>query len=230
MANQASAASEGADRQWFIVGRWQEYEGEARANLLRIIAVGLFYVVELASYYGLRLGVFEMPKEVDLTFHQAVTSIAVAWTAMSLGVLLCLHERFFPGAMKYLTAGCDVALLTGLLVVASGPRSPLVVGYFLLIALATLRFSLPLVRFTTVASMFGYLVVLGHARWFRTEESHIKRYHQVMFLLALALCGVVLGQVIRRVAGLAREYAARLESAKGEAPPEGDAPAEGELP
>jgi len=145
-------------------------------------------------------------------------------------VLLCLHERFFPGAMKYLTTGCDVALLTGLLVVASGPKSPLVVGYLLLIALATLRFSLPLVRFSTVASMLGYLVVLGHARWFRSEEFHVPRYHQVMFLLALALCGVVLGQVIRRVAGLARDYAARLESAKGEAPPEGDAPAEGEPP
>jgi len=26
------------DRQWFIVGRWQEYEGEGRANLLRIAA------------------------------------------------------------------------------------------------------------------------------------------------------------------------------------------------
>jgi hypothetical protein len=230
MASQASGAPAGADRQWFIVGRWQEYEGEARANLLRIIAVGLFYVVELASYYGLRLGVFEMPKEVDLPFHQAVTSIAVAWTALSLGVLLCLHERFFPSVLKYLTTGCDVALLTGVLVVASGPKSPLVAGYFLLIALATLRFSLPLVRFTTVASMLGYLVVLGHARWYRSEEFHIPRYHQVMLLLALALCGVVLGQVIRRVAGLAREYAARLEAARAEVPPKGHSPAGGESP
>jgi len=39
------------ERQWFIIGRWQEYEGEGRANLLRTIALGVFYLVELYSYY-----------------------------------------------------------------------------------------------------------------------------------------------------------------------------------
>ena len=37
------------DRQWFIVGRWQEYEGEGRANLLRIAGIGAFYCIELAN-------------------------------------------------------------------------------------------------------------------------------------------------------------------------------------
>src|SRR5262245_53412598 len=46
-----TAAASPGDRQWFIVGRWQEYEGEARANLLRIVAVGAFYVVELLRFY-----------------------------------------------------------------------------------------------------------------------------------------------------------------------------------
>ena len=38
-------------RQWFIVGRWQEYDGESRANLLRMGAVGAFYIVELLRFY-----------------------------------------------------------------------------------------------------------------------------------------------------------------------------------
>ena len=41
MASDPSAARD--DREWFIVGRWQEYEGEARANLLRIAGIGAFY-------------------------------------------------------------------------------------------------------------------------------------------------------------------------------------------
>jgi hypothetical protein len=44
------------DRPWYIVGRWQEYQGEARANLLRLAAVAAFYVIELINYYGVDLG------------------------------------------------------------------------------------------------------------------------------------------------------------------------------
>ena len=107
-------------------------------------------------------------------------------------------------------------LLTGILTVADGPRSPLVVGYFLLIVLSTLRFNLPLVRVATVGSMAGYLFLLGYAKWFTDRDLRLPRYHQIIFLLALALSGIVLGQVIRRVHGLAKEYAGRVESSKGE--------------
>jgi len=219
MAESAKAPSASMDRQWFIVGRWQEYEGEARANTLRIIAVGAFYIVELINYNGLRLGFFEMPKVAEQSFHQAVTALAVAWTVVGLGVLFCLSHRFLPRILKFVSTGCDILLLTLILVVASGPSSPLVVGYFLLIALSALRFNLPLVRFATVGSMAGYLCVLAHAKWFATDL-RVPRYHQIIFLLALGLTGIVLGQVIRRVRHLAWEYAERLAAA-GKSDPEG---------
>ena len=50
------------DRAWYIVGRWQEYEGEARANLLRLAAVAAFYAIELINYYGVDLGFIRFPK------------------------------------------------------------------------------------------------------------------------------------------------------------------------
>ena len=215
MANSAKVPPSNTDRQWFIVGRWQEYEGEARANLLRIIGIGAFYIVELINYYGLRLGFFEMPKVADPSFHQAVTALAVAWTVVGLGVLLCLSQRVFPAILKFLSTGSDIVLLTFILIVASGPRSPLVVGYFLVIALSALRFNLLLVRLATVGSMAGYLFLLGYTKWFADPGLRTPRYHQLIFLLALALTGIVLGQVIRRVQGLAKEYAARIESSKG---------------
>jgi hypothetical protein len=207
------------DRSWYIIGRRQEYQGEGRSNLLRIIGIAAFYTVELANRTGFRLGVFEMPRieSVDRPFHLAVTALAVVWTMTALAVQLCLRRQVFPAALKFLSTGADVVLITCVLCVSNGRRSPLVVGYFLIVALAALRFSLPLAWFATVGSMLGYLVVLGHAKWFAARDLRVPRYHEVMFLLALALTGIIIGQVLRQVRTMAAEYAARRELETGRA-------------
>ena len=218
MATAVQGAKPVADRQWYIVERWQEYEGEGRTNLLRILAIGAFYLVELAQHYGFP------PAGVDVaefaTYHQKVTALAVAWTMVSLAVLLCLRMRVFPAILKYASTGCDLLLLTALASVdhgaqsaaPDGPASPLVLVFFLILALASLRVSLGLVWFTTLGSMVGYLVLVGLAdkKWF-DEEHAVPIVTQAITMLSLALTGVVLGQVIRRVKGLAEEYSARME-------------------
>ena len=210
MTTGTATPSESRDFHWFVVERWREYEGESRANLLRVIAIAGFYLVELANYEGLRLGIIQMPKVVDRPFHLAVTSVAVAWTMMALAVQLCLARRIFPAYLKFVSTGGDVLLMTCVLAVSNGPKSPLIVGYFLIVALAALRFSLPLIWFATGAAMFGYLALLGHAKWYAPSQM-VPRYHEVMFLLALGLTGITLGQVLRRVRTMAEEYAARCE-------------------
>ena len=125
------------------MGRWQEYEGEARANLLRLAAVAAFYAIELINYYGVDLGFIQLPKVSDPAFHQTVTAIAAAWVLLGVGVHLWLRLHLMPAALKYVSTGLDVVLLTLLLMVADGPRSPLVVGYFLIPALATLAVPAP---------------------------------------------------------------------------------------
>lgn len=209
-----SAAVTETDRDlpWHIVGRWQEYEGESRANLLRIIGIAAFYAIELVNYHGLHLGFLELPKQegISASFHQAVTALSVAWTMVGLGVYLCLSQRFFPGALKYVSTALDLVLLTVMLMLADGPRSPLVVGYFLVVVLSGLRFNLPLVRCATAGAIVGYLVVSGYARWFtERQDLRVPRYHQLMILVALALTGITLGQIIRRVRRLAVDYASR---------------------
>ena len=213
----AATDSAQADRQWFIVGRWQEYAGEARANLLRIAAIGAFYVIELVNYHGLDLGPLQMPSTVDQQFHATVTAVTVAWVLVALATLLCLRIHIFPAALKYLTTGCDVVLLTTILTVADGPRSPLVVGYFLIIVLSTLRFQLRLVWCATLGSLAGYLFLNGYARWFAAADRQLSvpRYQQLIVLLALALTGITLGQVIRRVRALAEEFSQRLANGSG---------------
>lgn len=209
------------DRPWFIVSRWQEYEGEGRANLLRLIGLIVFYAVELVNYYGLDLGFVQMPKVVDRPFHLAVTCLTVAWSMLCLGVFCCRLQGVFPRWLAFLSTGCDILLLTTVLALADGPRSPLVVAYFLIVALASLRFRLELIWFATAGSALGYLVLLGFARWgsipmpgWSRTEMAVPRHQQVIFFVALILTGVILGQVIRRVRHLARQYAKRLENAR----------------
>jgi hypothetical protein len=214
-----SANAGNVERDWFIVGRWEEFEGEGRANLLRLIALVAFYAVELANYYGLNLGFLQIPQVVERRFHLAVTFLTLAWAMLCLGVLLCRKQRIFPYWLKYISTGCDVVLLTSILTLADGPKSPLIVAYFLVIAAASLRFSLPLIWFATGGAIGGYLFLLGFARWgwlpgWEKPDMIVPRYFQIIFVLALMLTGVVLGQVIRRVRGLAEHYARRLEEAR----------------
>ena len=209
----ASTTTVHGERQWFIVGRWQEYEGEARANLLRIVAVGAFYGVELLRFYG-----FEKADAEQLPFHRQATMIAVAWTLVALAVLLCLRLRIFPAALKYASTACDLALLTALAALGNGPNSPLVFGYFLVIALAALRFRLRLVWFATLGGMLGYWLLVGledakSSRWFDSEHA-VPPATQLLTLLSLGLTGIVIGQVVRRVRGMASDYAQRLTVAE----------------
>ena len=207
------AAGGASERQWYIVGRWQEYEGEARANLLRIVAIGAFYGVELINYHLLG-----QPSAEFAAFHQRVTALAVAWTMVSLAILLCLRRQIFPAALKYVSTGCDLALLTALAAIDRGPNSPLVAVYFLIMALAGLRFSLGLVWFATLGGMLGYLSLVGMedaktSRWFDAQHA-VPPVVQLVTLVALGLTGVVSGQIVRRVKGLAEDYARRV-AAKG---------------
>ena len=219
----SSAAASG--QHWFIVQRWQAYEAEARANLLRIVGIGAFYVVHLLSYFSSQgrlpqLGFLQLAEagEVPKQFHILVTLVAVAWAMLALGILLALQQRIFPRWLPYFSTGCDIVLLTTVICLGAAARSPLVTGYFLIQVLATLRLSLPLVWFSTAGCALAYLGVLGCAKWPEqagitklTGETavdlRVPRYHQAIVLLAILLTGVMLGQIVRRVRHLAEELA-----------------------
>ncbi len=142
---------------------------------------------------------------------------------VSLAVLLCLRMRVFPSFLKYVSTGCDLLLLTALTSIPfgasysqhDGPYSPLVLVYFLILALATVRFSLGLIWFATLGSMAGYMALVGLAdkKWFDADHA-VAPVTQLLTVLSLALTGVVLGQAVRRVKAMAKEYSSRLGAAK----------------
>lgn len=190
--------TQSGERQWYIAGRWQEYEGESRANLLRVAGIAVFYLLELLNRGN-----------VTPLFHFAVTALAAAWLLTAWAVHVCLHRRVFPEAMKYLSTGVDLLLLTCLLLLGDGPRSPLLVGYFFLLTLAGLRFSVNLVRFATLGAMLSYCAVARQAVWLRPAFAASANY-ELLVLAALGLSGVALGQILRRVRAFADDYARRL--------------------
>jgi hypothetical protein len=200
------------DRDWFIVSRWQEYGAERRANLLRVLAIAVFYLVHLANYHRW-FGLPEMPGS-DRRFHQLMTALAAAWIATALAIRVALDREFFPSAMKYVTTLADVVLLTLVIGTADGPRSPLVVGYFLILMVVALRFSLRLVWCGTAAVVAGYLALLADARWFAVADKSVPAHTAMIVLVALVFGGVTLGAVVRRVRRMAFEFAARSSSAR----------------
>ena len=211
----------GGDGLWFIVSRRQEYDGEWRANFVRIVGIALFYGIELINYHGLNLGFLEIPREesVDRALHEALTALAVAWTTFAILIHLCLRSKLVPPLLKHLTTGLDVVFLTSVLIVADGPRSPMIAAYFLLIPLASLRFSLPLVRFATAGTIAGYLFLCGYARWFTERDIRVPRYHQMIMIVGLFLTGVLLGQAVRSASRMACEYAERREAERSGSEP-----------
>jgi hypothetical protein len=205
-----------ARRQWYIVGRWQEFDGEWRANVVRTVTIAAFYGVELLGYYGVNLGWLQIEPVFSREFHLAITALSAAWIIVAFGTFYCLRSGFFPAALKYVTTGCDIVILTMMLGAASGPRSPLVVGYFVVIVVSALRFQLRLVWCATLGSMASYMVLLGFAKWHATwfnlppREMFVPRYAQLLTLLAMAMTGIALGQLIRQVKSMAEDFASRV--------------------
>lgn len=209
--------SDPAERDWFVVSRWQEYDGERRANLLRSAVLAAFYIVELVNRYGLRLGPISAAPAPGVTadFHFAVTVLTAAWVLTSWGILVLLREKVFPPILKYITTALDVVFLTAVLCVADGPRSPLVSSYLLLICLAGLRMSLGLVRAATLLGCLGLFYAAFLTNVFRPTLA-VPTYHIVLLLLSVASCGVLVGQIVRRSRSAAEDYAARrLADKKG---------------
>ncbi|GAB4210225.1 MAG: hypothetical protein OHK0013_30660 [Sandaracinaceae bacterium] len=215
------AGSDGEARAWRVATRLSELRGEERANALRIVGIALFYGVELLNRHGLALGPLAIPAipEVAGRFHVMMSMIALAGILGASGVLIGLRNRFFPWWTKYASTGLDVTLVTFALSVADGPRSPLVVIYFPLLVLAALRFSPGLVRTATAACIGSYAFVVLATDRLRPELS-VPRYQSILFVLSLALVGLVLDHAAREARRVAENFATRAARASHDGPGE----------
>lgn len=200
------------DDSWADARRIEAWAGEVRVNLFRLAALIAFYGHHLLTVY-----VFSDGPAASGPFNSAVTALVMAWAGAVVVLHLCLTRRWVPPALKFVSTGWDVLLVTVLLAVSAHPqanggpgdaRSLLAVLYFLVIASSPLRLTLPLVYAATLASMAGYICVLGYAKYVLQLPAELRppRAGQITFLLALGAAGILAGQSVRQARRLAAGY------------------------
>ncbi len=216
--------SEVAARAWLVTSRWIEFRAEGRINLLRMTGIGVFYLIHLCHYLETTghlpsLSLLQWSPSAEGmagNYHLQVTLLALAWTGLALLVHLCLLQPYYPRWLGPLVTVADVVLLTAVLYVSAGPRSPLVAVYFLLLTLATLRCDVWIVQLATIAASLGYLALLGCARWpdlfgHGPWGDHVPRYQQLIMLATIILTGISLGQLVRSLPRTAESYRQQVQ-------------------
>jgi hypothetical protein len=169
--------------------RRETWAGDRKANRIRLAAVAVFTVNELVNYHVLKV--------VDARFHYGSLLIIAIWVAATALFAVMLREHLWPRALSYVIVSTDVLLLTWLLLLGDGPKSPLVVLYFLVIALSGVRVDPRVCLFTAGAAMFGYGTVLQFMKM-RQPDLLVPPYHAVIVALALLLMGVVMAHLVGR--------------------------------
>lgn len=200
--NEATDATEKIESYVHASMRMEAWAGEVRVNLIRLAALAMFY-----GYHVLNAFVISDDPALLGRFHQAVSLVVFVWAAGTVLLHVVLAHRIMRPALPLIVIAWDIVMVTALLCVGENPRSMLVTAWFLIIASASLRFSLPPVYLSTVGSLLGYLVFLGHARYVLQvpDELLVPRTNQMIFAITIAVAGLLAGQSVRQ----ARRIAAR---------------------
>jgi len=181
--------------------RLEERAGEARVNVIRVVALTLFFGQHIVRYL-----LWNADGSITPQFHQQVTSITIFWGLTALAIFVALQRDTWLPWLKYAAIALDVLGVTSLLIVARSPNGAFVPLYLLVIASAPLRLSLPLVYFATISAAFGYLAYLGTYAWVQIGA---KRYYsqadlrippssEILCVLTLLIAGLLAGQAVRQ--------------------------------
>jgi hypothetical protein len=201
---------------WPAARRIEEWAGEIRVNRIRLIAIAVFYARHLVDVY-----VRHDPAQTG-RYHLAVTGVVVAWAVAAVVLHQFLLRRRVPAGLKFFSTAVDLLMLTLIGMIAGGPtKTPLVLLYFVIVACAPLRLSLPLVRFATLGAMACYLllcayyawVLIGWDKYYATPELRIPRATEAIMVLSLGAAGLLAGQVVRQMRRLVVGYPVTVAAA-----------------
>jgi hypothetical protein len=201
---------------WADAQRLEGWAGEIRVNMIRAVALVAFYGHHLVNVY-----LIQSDPSVRGQFHAVVTGVVLVWAFVILVLHLSLTRRYVPPALKFLSTGADLVLITAMLMLTGeGPRSPLILLFFLVIASAPLRLSLPLVYMATLGAMAASVALVGfqffviHKEDYYTSPDRVPRTVQIIFLLALGAAGLLAGQMVRQARRLVEGYSVAVDEAK----------------
>ncbi len=203
-------------QRWEDGRRLEAWAGETRVNLIRAAALVAFYAHHLFNVY-----IYSSDSTLRGKYHILVTGVVLAWGAAIFLIYYCLSRRIVPPALKYVATLWDLAMISALLIVGGkGPVNPLIVLYFLVVAAAPLRLSLPLIYVATFGSMAAATLVMGHYVFIQTGYhayyhlefgGRVPRSHEIIFLLSLAVAGLLAGQAVRQARRLVEGYVVHVD-------------------
>jgi hypothetical protein len=174
-----------------IFGRVERWARLRPALAAPLVALPCFYLVHLALLAQGAEG------EGGL-FHWLLTLLVAVWLAGA-GVFHWLTTRTkWRARAIYGWAAFDVAMLTAVLELGDGPRSPMTLGYLLLIAAMTLRFRPWLVWFVTALCVLSYAALVVDAQWRRPELAGEFK-HWMFSILAMLVLGFIQHLLLRRI-------------------------------
>src|SRR4051794_2218156 len=130
-----SAAEPAVDR--IALERWA---GEVRVNLVRLVALLAFY-----GYHLVDVSLSRGDPAYTTDYRTGVMAVVFGWAGCVIVAYSILRQRRLPPSLPYLTCLADIALVTALVIVSDGPKSPLVMLYLLAVSAAPLRLSLSVV-------------------------------------------------------------------------------------
>jgi hypothetical protein len=201
-----------SDDRWADARRLEAWAGEVRVNLLRAVALIVFYGHHLLDVYI--YGGDRSPEAA--VYHANVTAIVLAWTGTVVVLYVCLSRRWVPPGLKYAATFWDIAMISTLVMTSpAGPRSSLLYLYFVVLASAPLRLSLPLIYATTLGTMAAATLVMGHYVFYRVGRDdyyaagssyRIEKSSEIVFLLSIGAAGLFAGQLVRQAQRLVRGY------------------------
>lgn len=155
---------------WTLARRLRQYDAEIRINVVRVAAIGIFYMVHLVHYLAVTNGSaplaflgLDAGDSLAAPMHAAVTCVVLAWVMAAVGIHQLLRAGLFPWWLMYASTVGDLFFLTSVLALSSGPTGPLLSGYFVILIMSGLRYDLRLGSRDDVRSIMGYATLLGCA-------------------------------------------------------------------
>ena len=135
-------------------------------------------------------------------FYKEMMMFIVAWAIGATAMHLLLEWTGQWSLMRYVWPTMDVALLTAILLIANGPKSPLVPAYLLILMSTGFRWRPWLTVYVTALCVGGFLLLVA--------EAHARRPHlrpaldEVLVpIIMMIVVGVISASLVKKMRGLA---------------------------
>lgn len=180
----------------------EESSGERKINLIRLVAIAVFFLNELFNFHV--LGVL------DQRLHLRAVRLLLSWEVYAAAAWYLVNRRgVYARWMKYVSAGADALFLTLILILVEGNNGPLVPMYYVLIIESSLRYSRRAIFASAGFSAAGYAAV-WYFSFGNPRLVPISTYVAVLQILIMALVGAFAGYVVRKMRGLVLKFAHNL--------------------